>query len=132
MKVLDPGHQYELEMLDVPTIVEKGTYVAIPTLQFVKREGPGYPGNKGHYHGTNIQEVLRVLIDRIQYLQGQKECPENRMILRHLRHCIMLLEQRAARRHGDMMRMSEVPLEGIESMTTCKTCGHIRCNVHAS
>jgi hypothetical protein len=48
MKVIDPGHYYELNVLD-------GDLPLPAYLRFVKREGPGYPGNKDHYPGTTCQ-----------------------------------------------------------------------------
>lgn len=68
MKVIDPGHVYELAHLD-------GQHVE--RLVFVKREGDGYPGNFGHHEGTNLQEVLRALIDRVEYL-NRHECRDRR------------------------------------------------------
>lgn len=56
MKVIDPGHVYDLRSLDGEQLNR---------LVFVKREGPSYPGNVGHYPGTTMQEVLRALIDRL-------------------------------------------------------------------
>lgn len=121
MKILDPGHTYELNHLD-------GENKSI--LTFVKREGDNYPGNVGEYEGTNLQEVLRALIDRVKYLNNQIPCSQNEQIITNLRHSIFLLEQRAAVRHG------RKPLEGwwnIEFKPICNKCGHIGCkgNCHS-
>ena len=62
MKVIDPGHKYELAHLD-----GNGHEV----LTFVKREGDGYPGNIDHHAGTNLQEVFRAALDRVKYLDNQ-------------------------------------------------------------
>lgn len=114
MKIIDPGHKYSLDNLD-------GNNNTI--LTFVKREGLKYPGNVGSYEGTNIQEVLRALIDRLVYLDNQAACSENNQILLFLRESIYLLERRAAYRHGHYLtpRVSDE----IELLTTCKKCGHI-------
>jgi len=118
MKVLDPGHAYQLQYLDGPQ--DKGW----DTLVFVKREGENYPGNVGHHAGTTMQEVLRALIDRVQYVNGQVPDPTNEQVLQHLRSAIWYLELRAARRHGRQFR---APERFIETSPTCPKCLHIGC-----
>ncbi len=117
MEVLDRGHLYAMETID-------GGRTAI--LQFVKRCDPPekYPGNSGSYPGVIIQEVLRVLIDRVKYLDNQVPAPENEDILIHLRESFWSLERRAHRRHG-----SAIPVlsKHIEEYEPCSTCGHIFC-----
>jgi len=115
VKVLDPGHRYALASID-------GDVVQV--LTFVKREGPGYPGNAGAHAGTTTQEVLRALVDRTLYVDGQIPAPENAQVLALLREAILLLEQRAARRHG--LALGAVA-EGIEQLPACPTCGHVTC-----
>lgn len=115
MKVLDPGHDYLLASLDGE---------AEQALTFVKRQGPGYPGNQGAHPGTTLQEVLRVLADRVQYVDRQVPAPENAAVLRHLREALVLLEQRAARRHG--LELGAQP-EAVERVPTCPICGHLAC-----
>ncbi len=121
MKVIDPGHEYLLDSYDGGEPVP---------LVFMKREGEGYPFNVGHHPGTNCQEVLRVLIDRVKYLQKQIPCDENHGLLTHLRGALFCLEYRAARRHGRLLHLpSENPPE-IEDYPTCSGCGHIGCEGH--
>src|SRR5262252_4553646 len=99
MKVIDPGHLYLLRHLDG---------VGGELLRFVKRVGPGYPGNNGDtYPGTQIQEVLRALIDRIKYVSAQAErlgdlesLEDNAVCESARRAALYYLEVRAARRHG--------------------------------
>lgn len=127
MNVIDPGHVYELDFLDeepgLPAEYLEGSGVKL--LTFVKREGPGYPGNVGRHAGTNIQEVLRALINRVQYLDSQIPHPNNWIIIQLFRESILQLENRAAERHG------RPPLERfiqeIEKMPTCIKCGYIGC-----
>ena len=121
MIVIDPGHTYKLLVLD-------GTNEEL--LTFVKREGGGYPGNVGHYSGTNLQEVFRAAIDRTKYLDNQISHPVNKEIIHHLRSCIRLLEHRAAERHGrdtDLFTYNSRAMEQVESMPACDQCGHIGC-----
>ena len=122
MKVIDPGHEYELDSYDGGEPVR---------LVFLKREGEGYPFNEGHHSGTNCQEVLRALIDRVKYLQKQIACEENECIINKLRSCLWEFEKRAAKRHG---RASVFPWQEqyqvlpVEDQPTCAGCGHIGCN----
>lgn len=119
MKVLDPGHCYELVNLD-----DADKEVPPVLLYFVKREGDGYPGNVGHHAGTNLQEVMRALIDRLIYLDRQNHDYRNREIIRRLRDSIWDLEVRAAERH----KREPVPVSlHVESIPVCSRCGHIGC-----
>jgi hypothetical protein len=103
MKVLDPGHMYLLDSID-------GTAVH-DTLQFVKREGEGYPGNVGHYPGTILQDVLRACIDRVKYVDNQIHSDHNDLVLWYLRAALHKLESRAAERHGKKLTCSPENIE---------------------
>jgi len=117
VKVIDPGHDYLLGTLDGSTEVR---------LTFVKREGPGYPGNVGHHSGTTMQECLRALIDRAKYVNEQIPCPETESAIDLMRATILLFEIRAARRHGRELTTSR--LLWLEDEPTCSKCGHIGCD----
>ena len=118
MEVLDAGHRYLLKSYDGGKEQE---------LQFMKREGARYPGNVGHCSGTNMQEVLRVLIHRTQYLNRQEYSAFNEVIVGHLRAALIALEQRAAERHGLIFFPARTDIENIP---TCPTCGHVVCRGH--
>lgn len=118
MKVVDPGHIYLLNCLDGG---------GQEPLKFVKRMGEKYPGNKSAYPGTNIQEVMRALIDRLDYVHKQVPCNDNRSARHHLQMAMWFLEKRAAKRHG---RELETPAFGIELLPTCPKCGHVECEGH--
>jgi len=115
MQIVDPGHEYLLDSYDGGEPVR---------LIFVKREGEGYPFNVGHRPGTNLQETWRADIERLLYLQSQKPCEENAIVINKLRECIWQLEIRAARRHGRELPPFRVD---IENEPTCPGCGHIGC-----
>ena len=115
MRVLDPGHRFSLRHLDGP-----GETV----LQFVKREGRGYPHNVGTSEGTTLQEVLRALISRAQYVNGQIPCPETDRAIDHMMRAVHALEVRAARRHG---RNEAISVAEAVSGPTCAHCGHVGC-----
>lgn len=119
MKCIDPGHTYGSHIFDSENKLDD------QFLQFMKREGDNYPFNVGTSPGTNCQEVLRVLIDRVLYLDAQKSAPENDIILTGLRSALMGFEIRAARKHGLELPAFRTP---IEQVPTCKNCGHIVCH----
>lgn len=122
MQVKDAGHRYLVDSYDGGEPLQ---------IQFMKREGPGYPGNVGHYPGTNCQELIRVLIDRIEYLDKQIHDDSNHACLKKLRECLWLFEDRAARRHN-IDQFDFFPSERLEELPTCPTCGHIVCHGHAT
>ena len=122
MNVIDPGHVYDLMVIDEDQYDRAYGNVHGGTIEFVKREGPGYPGNVGHHSGTIIQEVLRACIDRIKYVDNQIPSEHNQKVLYDLRHAIMELEIRAALRHGG--GMSFVELDTIEDQPVGKN-GHL-------
>jgi hypothetical protein len=120
MRVIDPGHQYQV------TTYDNEGFRTSQIMTFMKRSGPRYPGNGVEtYPGTNLQEVLRVCIDRVKYLDGQIHCAENMWVLHRLRECINFLEMRAARRHGRSWNIGYS--NDIELIPTCPKCGHIGC-----
>lgn len=139
MRVLDPGHNYELTAYDVP---EEFNGRVWQPLQFMKRIGDGYPGNTGEPHaGTNCQEVLRALIDRVKYLEQQVHSVHNGDVIVHLRHALFAFEIRAAKRRGEEYftawrervhndrreKFSKMLNQDVEDIPTCPTCGHIFC-----
>lgn len=90
MKVLYPGHRYELDHLDGP-----GKTI----LQFVQRAPLHEPRE-----GVLNQEVLRAIIDRVKVLDDEVPWRGNDEIIHHLRMAIALHEARAilrdVERHG--------------------------------
>jgi hypothetical protein len=94
MKVLRTGHQYELANLeqDLPECNQR--------IQFIEKE----PKSSGSCElstvrdGTTNEEVLGVLIDRLQYLQGKMACRENAIVITKLEECLMWLNKRRSDR----------------------------------
>ena len=119
IEVIDAGHRYDLASIDGLT----GN-----RLQFVKRcdlKNPArFPGNLNAYPGTTMQIVIRVVLDRIQYLQNQIWCPENAVITKLLQAALWLLEFRAARRHK---RSYWHGLKFAAEAPICTVCGHTVC-----
>lgn len=119
MRVVDPGHVYELDTLD-----GDGSSIV---LRFVKRVGEHYPGNGSAYSGTTSQEVLRALIERTEYVNNQIPCFETEAAAGLLKAALALFESRAARVHG---RILDATLDYLIYGQTCPKCGHIGCLGH--
>src|SRR5271166_2015681 len=86
MRVVEPGHIYELNCID------KISEEDLEILRFVNRE-------PGHEHpGTQTQEVLRSLIDRTMHCDNCLRWPLNDMIIFHMRMALTLHEMRGLER----------------------------------
>jgi len=117
MIVQDPGHLYTLPSLDDGQPQE---------LRFVKRIGEKYPGNEPPaYGGTTMQEVIRALIDRAEYLQQQIPCCETEAAIGNLRTALLLFEIRAARVHQRSLDFKR--LRDFEAAERCGHCLHVGC-----
>lgn len=113
MRVIDPGHWYEIQALD---------RAAPSMLRFVKRVGAGYPGNAGEpYPGVNCQEALRAIHDRAGYLNGQFWCVETWLIHVLAGWSIWLFELRAARIKRRLPPSRKRAIAGPQ----CGRCGHV-------
>lgn len=113
MKVIEPGHVYEVQNVDGP-----GTQ----RIEFVRRrddEASMLPKD-ARREGILTQELLRVAIDRTLYLNAEAPCPENVEIVNALRHALGLYESRAARRTVEKHAM-------IERADVCEICQHMLC-----
>jgi hypothetical protein len=95
MKVLRPGHQYELDNLE-PTL--PGAVKQI--LQFIEKDPAveGDPRMVTINDGTTNEEVLAVLIDRLQSLNAKFPCRENAIVITKLEESLMWLNKRTADR----------------------------------
>ncbi len=91
MKVLTTGHKYELASF------EGGPSQAV---QFIEKK----PIEEGATKlvtvndGTTNEEVLAMLIDRLNYLQGKFPCRENAIVITKLEESLMWLNHRTAGR----------------------------------
>lgn len=91
MNVITPGHRYSLDQFENPS-------TSIPqTLQFIEKQ-PNPLGAEGALetvnNGTTNEEVLAVLINRMNYLQAKFPCRENAIVITKLDECAMWLEKR--------------------------------------
>jgi hypothetical protein len=95
MKVLTEGHYYELEHF------EKDESGSSESLQFIEK----VPKGEGKVqdlvtvnNGTTNEEVLKVLINRMNYLQAKFPCRENAIVITKLEESLMWLEKRTVDR----------------------------------
>lgn len=93
MKVITEGHEYILEPFE-------GTGEG-QRLAFI-RKAPKVGGAEGELvtvmNGTTNEEVLEVLIDRMQYLQNKAPCRENAIVITKLEESLMWLHKRTGDR----------------------------------
>lgn len=90
MKALTAGHRYELDN------VEGGTQ----PLQFIHKV-PKENHTSEMYtvsNGTTNEEVITVLIDRLNYLNDKFPCTENEIAILHLESALNTLIVRTAKR----------------------------------
>ena len=65
------------------------------TIQFIEKVPVGVTGElKTVNNGTTNEEVLRMLIDRLGYLQSKFPCRENAIVITKLEESLMWLEKR--------------------------------------
>lgn len=88
MKIIDPGHVYDLWQLGSE---------APQRLTHVKRSG-GAVTYSEEWPGVQTQEVLRAEIDRCKYLNSIIDCVETLDAIWHLRMALFMFEVRAWRR----------------------------------
>lgn len=96
MKIITPGHKYELDNFE--RLEATGQ-----TLQFIEKvPDPASPAGQlvTINDGTTNEEVLRVLINRIQSLQEKFPCRENAIVTTKLEECLMWLEKRTRDRQA--------------------------------
>lgn len=93
MKVLIEGHNYELKN------VEKE--YGYQTIQFIQKKEKigGEPGELVTvFDGTTNEEVLEMLIHRIEFLQKKNPCRENSIVITKLEESLMWLKKRTSDR----------------------------------
>lgn len=92
MQNLIEGHRYVLASFEKP---EHGQ-----TVQFIQKvpAGPDSTELTTVNDGTTNEEVLAMLIDRMNYLQGKFPCRENAIVITKLEECLMWLNKRTSDR----------------------------------
>jgi hypothetical protein len=91
MKVLTEGHKYQLSGFENAENTQE--------IQFIEKTPiEGTTELKTVKDGTTNEEILEVLIDRMNYLQGKFPCRENAIVITKLQESLMWLEKRTADR----------------------------------
>lgn len=96
MKVVTTGHKYELDHFESYGLPG----CPVQTLQFIEKV-PSADNPKELVtvnDGTTDEEVLKVLIDRLQYLNGKFPCRENAIVITKLEASLMWLNKRTSDR----------------------------------
>ena len=94
MNIITPGHLYELQDFESKEHDQ--------CLQFIEKE-PVEAGSselKLINDGTTNEEVLAVLIDRINFLNKKFPCRENAIALTHIETALLWLNHRTASRQA--------------------------------
>ena len=95
MNVITPGHRYELDNFENQAAFRQ-------VLQFIEKAPAANPTTPGELRtindGTTNEEVLRVLIDRLNSMQGKFPCRENAIVVTHLETALLWLGKRTADR----------------------------------
>lgn len=93
MKVLVDGHKYELSNFENKD--EQGQ-----TLQFIQKEpvSEGSTELKTIADGTTNEELIEMLLDRMNYLQSKFPCRENAIAITKLDEALLWLNKRTSDR----------------------------------
>lgn len=93
MNVLTSGHKYELENFE-------NTGAPGQTVQFIEKKpaSAGSPELVTVNDGTTNEDVLAMMIDRMNYLQAKHPCDENARVITHLECALLELNERTRRR----------------------------------
>lgn len=93
MKTITPGHKYELSNFETDATPNQ-------ELQFIEKVpvSEGSTELKTVNNGTTNEEVLRMLIDRMQQLQSKFPCRENAIAITKLDEALLWLEKRTSDR----------------------------------
>jgi hypothetical protein len=93
MKVLTEGHKYELANFENKDAEGQ-------TIQFIQK-APIQPDSailETVSDGTTNEDLLAVLIDRLNYLNGKFPCRENAIAITHIETALLWLNKRTADR----------------------------------
>lgn len=88
MRVLTEGHKYELDSFEYDPTNQ--------TIQFIEKVpvSPDSGELETKNNGTTNEEVLEMLINRMQYLQDKFPCRENALVITKLEESLMWLNKR--------------------------------------
>ena len=105
------GHIYFLHNFDKSGTMEGRNGATIQILEFMKKEpiSEGSTELKLTMNGTTNEEVLRVMIDRMEFLQEKMPCEENAGVIANLRNSLELLNKRTQSRIEKGVEGTQIP-----------------------
>ena len=74
------------------------------SLRFMKRVA-----GKMEYDGTTNEEVLEVLLNRLNYLQEKLPCQENTIAIHHISTALSALKLRTQKREVQLVETTDIP-----------------------
>ncbi len=101
MKVLTPGHEYSLSNFEDSPQEQTLQFIhKVPRSEHPSMSPQGSDPNEllTLYNGTTNEEVLEVLINRMNYLQMKFPCRENDIVITKLEEALMWLNKRTSDR----------------------------------
>lgn len=108
MKILIEGYKYALEPFEEPDLEQY--------LWFIQ-EAPVSPGStelKTIQNGTTNEEVLKVLINRLQFMHAKLPSRESAIVITKLEESLMWLEKRTVNRKAAGVEGTMKPLPANE------------------
>lgn len=104
MKVITPGHKYELENFENKETPGQ-------TLQFIEKVpgGPGQDASKTVNDGTTNEELLAVLIDRLYFLKKKLPSRETSVAITKSEEALLWLNKRTADRKAREVEGTSAP-----------------------
>lgn len=101
MRILKTGHLYLLENFEPGEEPQK--------LQFIQKVPAGLRSLKTISNGTTNEEVLKVLIDRMYYLNNLVPSRESAQVINKLEEALMWLSKRTADRQRRQVEGTRLP-----------------------
>lgn len=91
MRVITPGHKYELKGFEIESNTQE--------IQFIEKTKAQDSSELITINdGTTNEEVLEMLIDRMNFLQGSFACRENEFVITKLEEALLWLNKRTSDR----------------------------------
>lgn len=91
MQILTPGHKYIAENFD--KLEEVGQ-----TIQFIEKERAFDGVLETKNDGTTNEELLEILLDRLNFLNSKFPCRENEVAITHIATALLWLNKRTSDR----------------------------------
>jgi len=96
MKVLTPGHRYEVDNFEDPKSQGNPNQI----IQFIEKEKNPSGALATVCDGTTNEELLRVLIDRLQFLSQKLPSRESAIALNYIQQALAWLKKRTEDRRA--------------------------------